>query len=197
MMKTNLLRYKWTCLVGIAFLGLILWSVTYSDPLGDLLSLVFFVVFAGSIIVSVLILATYRTKDDVYRVLINVILCLLVFPTISLGGSLRDRLFVMHLSRFQEAADFLIQDEMAKTGGNVFSTIVSLPPRYSDLKVLGGVFVTSTKDSVTVRFATRDSSALGHQGYLFRSDDNPAALRTEFPKMGYTRIVPHWFFFSQ
>jgi hypothetical protein len=58
------------------------------------------------------------------------------------------------------------------------------------------VLINSTKGNVTVRYISRDSSALGHRGYMYRSDDNPVALEREFLRMGYTRLAPHWFFFS-
>ena len=102
----------------------------------------------------------------------------------------------MRLSRFQEVTNLLVKDEMAKINGDVISTVVSLPPNYSDLKVLDKVLIRSTKENITVRYALRNSNALSHRGYMYRSDDNSAALSKEYPKTGYTRVAPHWFFFS-
>jgi len=103
----------------------------------------------------------------------------------------------MRLSRFQEVTNLLIKDEMAKAKGDVFSIAVSLPPSYSNLRVLNTVLIKSTKENITVRYAVRDSNALSHRGYMYRSDDNPVALSKEYSNTGYTRVAPHWFFFSE
>jgi hypothetical protein len=153
--------------------------------------------FVVSIVASVVLGLALRSKEALYRILINVIFCLLLFPTINLGSSLRDRLFLMRLSRFQEVTNLLIKDEMAKAKGDVFSTAVSLPPSYSNLRVLNAVLIKSTKENITVRYAVRNSNALSHRGYMYRSDDNPMALDKEYPNTGYTRVAPHWFFFSE
>ncbi len=197
MMTIKLWPYKWTCLVGVAFLGSLLWSVTFTDGFSDLFVFLFLGCFFVSIVVSLVLGVARRSKDALYRILINVIFCLLIFPTISVGGSLRDRLFLMRLSRFQEVTNLLIKDEMAKAKGDVFSIAVSLPPSYSNLRVLNTVLIKSTKENITVRYAVRDSNALSHRGYMYRSDDNPVALSKEYPNTGYTRVAPHWFFFSE
>jgi hypothetical protein len=189
--------YKWTCLIGVAFLGSLLWSSTLCDPVSDLFVFLFLACFLASFMVSVVLGVTRRSKDTLYRILINVTTCLLFFPTISLGGSLRDRIFLVHLPKFQELTNLLIKDEMARANSNVFSSVVSLPPSFSNLNVLDRALISSTKENVTVRYATRDSSALGHKGYMFRLDDNPAALSKDYPKAGYTRVAPHWLFFSE
>src|SRR6266851_8060394 len=187
MMTIKLLPYKWTCLVGVAFLGSLLWSVTFTDGFSDLFVFLFLGCFFVSIVVSLVLGVARRSKDALYRILINVIFCLLIFPTISVGGSLRDRLFLMRLSRFQEVTNLLIKDEMAKAKGDVFSISVSLPPSYSNLRVLNTVLIKSTKENITVRYAVRDSNALSHRGYMYRSDDNPVALSKEYSNTGYTR----------
>jgi hypothetical protein len=196
-MKAKLLAYKWTCLFGVLLLGSLLWSVTFCDGLSDLFVFLFLGCFFVSIVVSLVLGVARRSKDALYRILINAIFCLLIFPTMSLGSSFRDRLFLMRLSRFQEVTNLLIKDEMAKAKGDVFSTAVSIPAGYSNLRVLNTVLVKSTKENITVRYAMRDSNALSHRGYMYRSDDDPAALNKEYPNTGYTRVAPHWFFFSE
>lgn len=196
-MTLKLSRYKWTCLLGAAFLGSLLWSVTFSDFVSDLVVFLLLGCLFVSLIASVVLVVGRRSKDALYRLLINVIFFLLSFPTATLGGFLRDRLFLMHLSRFQEVTNLLVKDEIAKTNGDVISTAVSLPPHYSDLHVLDVVLIRSTKENITVRYDLRDSSALSHRGYMYRSDDNPVALSKEYPTTGYKRVAPHWFFFSE
>jgi len=197
-MTIKLLLYKWTFLCGVAFLGSLLWSVTFCNGLSDLFFFVFLMCFVVSLVASVVIGVTRRSKDALYRILINVIFCLLLFPTIRLGGSLRDRLFLTHLSRFQEVTDLLIQNEMNSHDNNIYTVHATLPSSYSNLlNVKDMVIISSKGKNFTVRYATRNSNALWHGGYMYRSDDNPAALSKEYPTAGYTRIAPHWFFFSQ
>jgi hypothetical protein len=196
-MTTKLSSYKWTYLLGVVFLGSLLWSGTFCDRFSDLFVFLFFAGFLGSMVASLVLGLTRRSKDALYRILVNIVFCLLFFPTISLAGSLRDRLFLKRLPRFQAVTNLLIKDEVAKTNGDVFSIVISLPPGYSDLNVLDRVLISSTKENITVRYALRNSNALSHRGYMYRSDDNPMALSVEYPKAGYTRVAPHWFFFSE
>jgi hypothetical protein len=154
-------------------------------------------IFLVSTVVSVILAVGQRSRESFYRVAINAIILLLLFPTIDLGSFLRDRVFLMRLPKFQQATDLLIESEKAKAESERFSTLVPLPATYSNLDVLDKVEISSTHGNITVRYFNRDSSALGHSGYMYRSDDNPAALDKEYPKTGYTRVAPHWFFFSE
>jgi hypothetical protein len=153
--------------------------------------------FLLSVLLSLVFVLVDRSREACYRVAINLLIVALLFPTRMLGGSLRDRIFLMHLAKFQEATDILIKSEKAEANGNDFSSMVSLPSGYSDLNVKEEALVSSSKGNIVVRYVTRDSSALGHSGYMYRLDDDSTALGKEFPDMGYTRIAPHWFFFSQ
>jgi hypothetical protein len=187
---------KWTCLVGIVFLGSLLWSDTFLDEPGFLfVALSIFCLFA-SLIASVVLAVHQKSKAALYRVVISIAICLLFFPTTWLGNSLRERLFLSHLSRFQAVTNLLIENEAPKSNLGVSSTQTVLPPGYSDLHVVDKVLVDFKQTNTTVRFIRLDSSALGHRGYMYRSDDDPAALRREFPSLGYTHVAPHWFFFS-
>jgi hypothetical protein len=101
------------------------------------------------------------------------------------------------LPQFQEATDILVKDEIAKANGDVPPHMVSLPPGFSNLNVADHVLIGSTKGTVTVRYPFNNSSALGHSGFMYRSDDSELALSKEFPKTGYTHLAPNWFFFSE
>jgi len=197
-MKAKLLTYKWTCLLGVVFLGSLLWSGAFPGGLvGFITVLLFFLSFLGSTIVSVGLAVARRSRESFYRVAINAIIFLLIVPTTNLGSFLRDRVFLMRLPKFQEATDLLIKSEKAKGDSESFSTLVPLPSSCSNLDVLDKVEISSTHGNVTVRYFNRDSTALGHSGYMYRSDDNPTALDKEYPKTGYTRVAPYWFFFSE
>jgi hypothetical protein len=186
--------YKWTILAGVVFLAALLWSVTFSDKSSDLIVFLFSLCFLVSLIASVVLAATRRSKVALYRVLLNIIFCLLLFPIIKLGGFFCDRLFLTRLSKFQEVTNLLVQEN---ANGHAFSAVVSLPVGYSVLHVADRVLIASTEGNITVRYALPNSNALSHRGYMYRSDDDPIALSKEYPRTGYTRVAPHWFFFSE
>lgn len=188
--------YKWTCLVGLVFLGSLLWSDTFLDGPGFLIVVLSIFCLFVSFVASIVLAAFQRSRAALYRVLINVTVCLLFFPTTQLGDFFRERLFLRHLSKFQAVTNLLLENEAPKFNLGVSLTETRLPPGYSDLHVKDRVLIDSKQKNVTVRYISRDSSALGHRGYMYRSDDDPAALRSEFPNLSYERIAPHWFFFS-
>jgi len=189
--------YKWTCLVGLALLAALVWSCTFSDGYSDLFVLVFLLGFFVSVIASIALLAKGRSRPAFYRVLVNVIIMLLLIPAVRLGGYLQDRLFLRHLSKFQQITNMLIREEEAKPHSDSFIAIATLPPGNSNLRVLNNVRIDATKGGITVRYIVRNSSALSHRGYMYRSDDSPASLEKEFPHTGYTHLAPHWFYFSE
>jgi hypothetical protein len=195
-MTFKTLPYKWTCLVGLIFLGSTLWSDIMLDSLGFLFVAISAFCLLVSLIVSIVLAVGHRSKSSLHRVLINIFVCLLFFPTTRIGGLLGERLFLMHLARLQEVTNLLIKNEAAKVNPETSIIVARLPPAYSNLHVADTVLINSTKENITVRYISRDSSALGHRGYMYRSDDNPTALTRDFPRLGYTRIAPHWFFFS-
>jgi hypothetical protein len=150
-----------------------------------------------SVMASIALLTKDRSKPAFYRVLINAMIVLLLIPAVRFGGYLQDRLFLMHLSKFQQITDTLVRDELVKPHPDTFVTIATLPKGNSNLHVRDTVKIDVTKESITVRYVVRDSSALSHRGYMYRSDDNPTALEKEFPHTGYAHLVPHWFYFSE
>ena len=189
--------FKWTCLVGACFLGSMFWSAAMLDTgFGFLRFLVFGLCFLTSAGLSVLFAIDRRSRTSLYRVLINVAVCLLFFPAIHAGSVLRDRLFLRHLARFQQVTDFLIANERARAKSDEFLTVVPLPSAYSDLNVADKVLVRSTKQGITVEYLGRETSSLGHQGWMYRSEDSIPALERDYPRIGYTHLAPHWFFFS-
>jgi hypothetical protein len=189
--------FKWTCLVGVCFLGSMFWSAAMLDTgFGFLRFLICGFCFFTSVVASLVLAVAHRSRMSFYRVLINAAVCLLFFPTIRAGGMLRDRLFLRHLARFQEVTDLLIANKRARTNAEEFSTAVQLPSSYSDLHVAGTVLIKFTKANTTVEYLARETSALGHSGYIYRSDDSAAALEKDYPRIGYTHLAPHWFFFS-
>jgi hypothetical protein len=101
------------------------------------------------------------------------------------------------LSEFQQITDKLIREEWAKPHPDSFIAIATLPPGNSNLRVLNNVRIDAAKGSITLRYIVRNSSALSHRGYMYRSDDNPATIEKEFPHTGYTHLAPHWFYFSE
>jgi hypothetical protein len=189
--------YKWTCLIGAALLVALIWSDTFSDGYSDLFVFFLLVCFFISLVASVVLLVAHRSKPTLHRVLINVVIAMLSRPAARLGGFLQNRLFLAHLPRFQQITEKLIREEQAKPHPDSYIAIATLPPGNSNLRVLNNVRIDATKASITVRYIVRNSSALSHRGYMYRSDDNPTALEKEFPHTGYTHLAPHWFYFSE
>src|ERR1700747_3450710 len=99
-MTFKTLPYKWTCLVGLIFLGSALWSDIMLDSLGFLFIAISIFCLLVSLIVSIVLAVGPRSKSSLYRVLINIFVCLLFFPTTRIGGLLGERLFLMRLARF-------------------------------------------------------------------------------------------------
>jgi hypothetical protein len=195
-MIISLFSYRWTYLLAPTFLGSVLWSTTFCDGWSFLVVLSSFLFFVASTIACIVLAVKIRPKEALYRGLIGVFVVLLFFPTANLGGFLRDRLFLLHLARFQEVTNRILDNERSKTKGGELSIAATIPPGYSNLNVRDTALVSFAEEGFTVGYAMRDSSALGHSGYMYRSDDNPMALSKEFPYFEYTRVAPHWFFYS-
>jgi hypothetical protein len=174
------------------------WSAAMLDAgFGFIRFLVCGLCFFTSLVVSVVLIVGKRSRMSLYRVLINIAVCLLFFPAIRAGSLLRDRLFIRHLARFQEVTETLIANERARASREEYSTSVRLPSSYSDgLNVADTVFIECTKENTTVEYLVRETSALGHSGYMYRSDDNAVTLAKDYPRIGYTHLAPHWFFFT-
>jgi hypothetical protein len=184
-------------LVGAALLVALIWLCTFNDGYSDVFVFFLLACFFISLVASVVLLAAHRSKPALYRFLSNVLFALLLLPAARLGGFFENRLFLMHLSEFQQITDTLIREEQAKPHPDSFIAIATLPPGNSNLRVLKNVRIDATKGSITVRYIVRNSIALSHRGYMYRSDDNPASLEKELPHTGYTHLVPHWFYFSE
>lgn len=151
--------------------------------------LIFGFCFFTSAVASLVLAVADRSRMSLYRVLINVAVCLLFFPTIRVGNTLRDQLFLKHLARFQEVTDSLIANERARAKADEFLTGAYLPSGYSDLHVASLVWIKSTKDNKTVQYLARETSALGHCGYIYSSDDSAAALQKDYSRIGYKRVA--------
>src|SRR6266581_2572330 len=112
--------YKWTCFVGAIFLSSLLWSAAMLDGFSFVLALISSFCLLTSIIASIVLALAQRSKVSLYRILMNITVCLLFFPVTRLGNFLRERLFLMHLAKFQEVTDSLIADQRSKSHSEVF-----------------------------------------------------------------------------
>ena len=165
------------------------------DGIGFLLVMFSILCFLVSVILSLGMIFVERSKKSLYRIAINALICALFFPTGHLGGYLRDKIFLMHLARFQEVTDLLIRNAGDKLNADDSRAGARLPPGYSNLHVADYVLLHSTHGNITVIYTSRDSSAVGHRGYVYRSDDDPAACQRDTPKMWCKRLAPHWFYY--
>lgn len=188
--------YKWTCLVGFIFLGSILWLNIMLDGTGFLMAIVSTLCLFMSLFVSFVLAAIQKSKSSLYRILINVIVFLLFIPTTHLADVVRERLFLRHLARFQDATNLLIRNGAAKLNDGDCFILTRLPAEYTDLHMADTVLIDSKQKNITVRYVSKDSSAIGHRGYIYLSDDNPDTLNRDFPQFGYKRIAAHWFYYA-
>src|SRR5690348_2250853 len=169
--------FKWTCLVGTLLLGSVFWSAAGLDAgFGFLRFLICGLCFLVSAVISLILALVHRSRMSLYRILINVAVCLLFFSAIRVGGIVRDQLFLRHLARFQEVTNFLIANERATANPGEFAVVVQLPASYSDLRVADKVYIKSSNGDTTVEYLERETSALGHTGYMYRSNDSTTAL---------------------
>ena len=124
------------------------------------------------------------------RCLIIAALIVLFVPAIILGDALRERIFLAELPAFQKMTDLLISQGVPAHG---FAT-VQLPPSFLNPLVSDHASIERGEDNViTVTYFTGDSSAVGHSGFLYRSDDNPEPLKKEHARMGFRRLAPLWY----
>jgi hypothetical protein len=106
-MTLKSIPYKLTYLVGVALLGSLLWAGTFRDGLLDIFVIFLFFCFLVSIILSLVLAVARRTRRAFYPIVINLVVVLLLFPTMNLGGYLRDRIFLSRLPKFQAVTDVL------------------------------------------------------------------------------------------
>jgi len=79
-MTTRLGDYRWTLIFGGAFLGFVLWSTTFRNSFANIfILLVFVLLFFVSALVSFGLAVSRRSRRDLYRLAINVIVLLLIF----------------------------------------------------------------------------------------------------------------------
>jgi hypothetical protein len=131
-----------------------------------------------------------RTKVAWGRCLIIAIAICTGILALKLGAALRDQIFLWELPKYQKITDLLIREQT--TAAN---TDVCFPSGYtSELVNDKRVSIEQGKDkAITVIYFTRDSSALGHAGYLYRSDDNLESLHKLHLRMGIGRLAPKWY----
>jgi hypothetical protein len=135
------------------------------------------------------------TRKSVYRIALNLLFFALFFPVVHLGNFLNLQLFLMKLPRYQEATNLILKDVKSKSQRLEF--VVALPQGYSDLNTTGKASVVlDPNDVATVLYFKPGSSAVGHSGYLYRSDDNLEALKRECPELGFYRVAPNWYTFA-
>lgn len=180
-----------TWLFGAVFILATLWHAFFRDGWGFLISGLLILALLVYAAVSVGLLLENRSRDSWRRVLINAVALGAFIPMLALGGFLRDQVFLANLPAYQAVADGLVA--RVKPSGDTFIWN-GFPPGFSSSLVGQHMLVKRSGDgALTVMFMTRDSSAVGHGGYLYRSDDDESALRREDSHAGFKRIAPKWY----
>jgi hypothetical protein len=179
-----------TWLFGAAFLLSTLWHSIFRDGWGFLVSMLLAVVLLIHACVSLGLILDNRSRVSWRRVLINAVALGAFIPTLALGGFLRDQIFLANLPIYQAVAD----SSVAHVKSSDTDLWNGYPTGFSSSLVGEHVLVRRSSDGAfTVMFVTRDSSAVGHAGYLYRSDDDESELRRENPDAGFKRLVPNWY----
>ncbi len=123
--------YKLPCLLGCSVLGTLLWELTLRPSLVFILLFLLlffiFIVTAGGTLIWAL---CERTRTNLYRVLIYVLVFLLVVPTIIFGNWLNRERFLFELPRYQQLTNQLIRE---KAVPDRQSYAAYIPPDFSDL----------------------------------------------------------------
>jgi hypothetical protein len=172
-----------TWLFAASFILSNLWHSVFRDGWGFLISGLLFLSIIIYAFVSLLIVLFDWSRLSCRRFLINAVALGAFIPALALGGFIRVHLFLADLPRFQTMTNLMIQDNAT-----------TFPSSYSHLLVSDHVIIDHGQDNnVTVLYFTPDSSAVGHSGFLYRSDDDIQALKGEFPDFGFRRIAPKWY----
>jgi hypothetical protein len=184
--------YKLPCLLGFSVLGTLLWELTFRPSLVLVLFVILlffmFIATAGGTMIWALF---ERTRTNLYRVLIYVLILTLVIPTVIFGNWLNRERFLFELPRYQQLTDQLLENATPKTRA------VYIPPNYSDLVLYPSALVRhEASGGVSVWYLSGDSSAVGHSGYVYQSNDDLAALKHDHPEAGFSRIAPRWYLFG-
>jgi hypothetical protein len=166
------------------------WSV-FRDGWGFLASGLFFFASLGWLLASLLILFMNRSKKTIYRILIIIAGMTLVIPMLRIGSLIRNQLFLENLAYYQAVVDRI--SAKAKETPNE-PGVSRLPASFSSCLVGNFALIERDADSsFTLFFFTRDSSAIGHSGFLYRSDDNPKTVTREKPEVGLRRLAARWY----
>jgi hypothetical protein len=193
-MKLKSFPLMGTWLFGGAFLLATLWHSIFRDGWGFLVSGILFFSFIMYVFWAVVVALVERFRKAWHRCLISGIALGLFIPTIRLGGDVRDQIFLFELPTYQKITDLLISQEGIKSA----DTTVDFPLGYTSGLVNDehALIERGDDNSITVLYLTRDSSALGHSGYLYSSDDNLDALKAKRPETGFCRLAPHWYLWA-
>jgi hypothetical protein len=190
-MKFKAFPLMGTCFFGSAFLLATLWHSIFRDGWGFLIFGILFGLFAIFACGTLVIALVDWSKVAWQRCLIIVSVIGLFVPTMILGGHLRNQIFLAELPIYQKITDILVSQVQYRAS----DTTVCFPPGYTSNLVNDqrALIERSDDNSITVLYFTRDSSALGHSGFMYRSDDHPDVLKMKRPEMGFKRIAPKWF----
>jgi hypothetical protein len=121
--------------------------------------------------------------------LINAVALGLVIPVLSLGSIVRNEIFLHYLPRYQAMTDLLIK----RAAASLPDSVVHLPSGGRSLLLNDSVLIERKDKNFVVLYTTRDSSAVGHSGYMYLSADDPEAVKAKRPELWYKRLAPNWY----
>jgi hypothetical protein len=187
--KLKILPFIGMWLFPGAFLFITLWHSIFRGGWSFVLSVLLLLGFIVYVAASLLIALFYRSTSSWIRVGISLVAMGAFMPTAWLGNELRDQIFLANLSTYQAMTDVLISQNQSLDSHR----LVRFPPGYWSMLVADRARIERDDQSVTVFYQSGDSFALGHDGYLYRSDDNMQALKSGHPDIGLFRLAPKWY----
>lgn len=188
-MNSKALPFKGTFLLAFAFFLSVLWVSVFEEGWGLLIFGILFLAVGANLVVTLSIAFFERTKRGWLRLLVSLLALLLFVPAILIGEKIREEIFLFNLAYYQSVADRLIAESKKQSDNST----VQFPPGLSSILVDERASVLRESEGITVMFFSRDSSALGHRGFLYQIDDNPAPLKKSHPSIGFRRLAPEWY----
>ena len=193
-MKLKTFPLLGTWLFAALFLVSSVWFAIFRDGWGFLLTGLTFFGMLIWICMSFVMLLVERSRISLLRFSIAISALVAFFLAMMLGALVREQIFLANLNYYQSAVDGVVSRDKVTAPG-IWREYL---PNFSSMLVKDRILVQKiSADELTVTFLTRDSSALGHSGLIYRSKDEAEGLHHDRPNIGFKRLAPKWYEFGE
>jgi hypothetical protein len=177
--------------IAVVLVVVTFWHSIFRDAWSFFFGVPLFLLFLASFLPVILFALFNRSRLSWWTISINVVAALSFFPMMNLGNMIRDDLFLANLATYQSLTDKMISERKVPS----HDEFVQFPNGYWSILVRDRAVIeyNDADRSTTVIYTTGDSSAIGHAGYLYRSDDDQNAIHQKRPDIGLFRIAPKWY----